>query len=259
MPGLIIDRKEYAVSDLFISNYKDVNHAGLKLKAGEDMRRRTTSWVRSIVLHNTKNIETKMKPGRGPSTSLGERIAKLWSTDARNAGAHLSVDWDGTISCHADLLLDAAYHAGTMNEVSIGIEIYEDNKGIVYEEQLKATCKLVVGLCSFFRIQKQMPHWDDHKTIDAIVSGGKTCVGVFGHRHQKATKQADPGNDIFAMLLHDFGFKEFDFHSAEDSVYWRKIQFQLGIEALGYPDPTTCDALQLLGFLNGLYDFKTPL
>jgi len=262
MPGLIIDGRVELIPETVL-NYKD--HPELKLKAGEDMRARHTRWIRSIVLHNTKNISTFVAPGAGPSTKLGERIAKLWATDGRNAGAHLSVDWDGTICCHCDLLQDAAYHAGSLNEVSIGIEIYEDSKGMVYADQLDVVVRLVQWLCQRFGIQMQMPLAMDNSEIPRIKTGGSDCVGVFGHVHQwEAGKKHDPGFDVFKCLA-AVGFKEFDFVGCDvtgaywDVGYWIPIQAKLGLQCDGVPGPKTCDALQQLGFANGLYDFSTPI
>lgn len=260
MPGLIIDGRVELIPDLTIVNYKD--DPRLKLKPGEDMRTRHTRWIRSITLHNTKNIPTVTRPGRGPSTDLGDRIARLWSTDARNAGAHLSVDWDTDISCHCDLLQDAAYHAGSLNEVSIGIEIYEDGKGVVYEAQLTTVVLLVRWLCRRFRIQMQMPPRTDNSEIPRIKLGGEDCVGVFGHCHNYfAGKAHDPGFDIMTFLK-AAGFKELNFSRkdpqglTEDRKYWADIQGKLGLGTDGVPGPKTCDALQARGFANGLYDFS---
>lgn len=263
MPGLIVDGRSELIPGLTIVNYKD--HPELKLKAGEDMRARHTRWIRSIVLHNTKNRPTSIAPGAGPYTKLGDRIAKLWSTDGRNAGAHLSVDWDGTICCHCDLVQDAAYHASAMNEVSIGIEIYEDGQGMVYEGQLDVVVKLVVWLCQRFGIQMQMPPAMDNSEISRIKNGGDDCVGVFGHCHNNHKDKAhDPGFDIMKRLA-NAGFKEFDFYRkdpqglTEDRKYWANIQAKLGIGQDGVPGPKTRDALQARGFANGLYDFQSVI
>jgi hypothetical protein len=264
MAGLVINGKEESVLGLDIINYKD--DSKLKLKPGEDMRARNTRWIRSIVWHNTKNIQTVVKPGKGPNTDLDHRIARLWATDGRNAGAHLSVDWDGTICCHADLLLDATYHASSMNEVSIGGEIYEDNNGTVHEYQLECVVKLTHWLCQRFGIQKQIPNPLLNREIPRIVDGGRNCVGVFGHCHQYGGKKDDPGLDIFKLLNAD-GFKSFQFvldmgstyTPPSDIAYWYEIQKKLRVTQDGIPGPATRDALQAKGFAYGLYDWKTEL
>lgn len=252
-PGVVIGGRVEDVPTLNkVENYKQ--RPMLKLQPGEDMRARHTRWVRAICLHNTKNIETKIAgKAMGRNTKLGDRIARLWATDGRHAGAHLSVDWDGTVSCHADLLEDAAYHAGVFNDVSIGIEIYEDSKGKVYGGQLDVVVALVEWLCARFRIQRQMPLARYDGPIRRVVYGGEDCVGVFGHCHQYAGKQHDPGRSIFKRLA-SVGFHEFDFNARLDLMWWRQKQEVLGgLYCDGIPGPKTCDALQAGGCRNGLW------
>lgn len=252
MPGLIIGKKEFQVPGLEIVNYYDFRK--LKLIPGEDMRRRHTRWVRSIFLHNTKNIETIVVEGTGPETRLEDRIARLWATDARHAGAHLCVDWDCTVACLADLLYDAAYHAGQVNEVSIGIEIYEDHLGRIYAGQLAVVHQLVRWLCARFCIQMQMPPRDFDGTIPRLLRGGGDCVGVFGHCHACAKKRTDPGRSVFHWLA-ERGFREFDFCNDEDKVFWYDVQKKYGLAQDGVPGPITCDALRAdgAGYRQGLW------
>jgi len=228
----------------------------LKLVPGHSMRDRRTRWIRSIVLHNTKNIPTVVLPGTGPSTDLGTRIAKFWSTNSDPAGAHLSVDWDGKVFCHADLVKDAAYHASAMNEVSIGIEIYQDSKGQVYEQQLWYVYTLVDWLCCRFGIQRQIPL--DTGKLNRLSKGGQNAVGVFGHCHNNAAKSNDPGTDIFALLAVN-GYHKYTFSSERDLMQWRAMQSKLNVQCDGIPGPATVDALRDRGFAHGLYDWKTEL
>jgi hypothetical protein len=257
--GLIIDGKIEDVHSTFTSvtakiiNYKD--DPKLKLIPGHSMRARHTRWIRSIVLHNTKNIPTVVKPGSGPNRNVGEAVASFWSTNPNPAGAHLAVDWDGTIYCLADLAQDATYHASSMNEVSIGIEIFEDMFGTVYENQLLSVVSLVRWLCRRFGIQRQMPNVMDNSEIPRIKLGGKDCVGIFGHCHQWfAGKAHDPGFDVFKFLA-AAGFKEFNFKTDEDKAFWKTVQSTLGLDSDGIPGPATRDVLQAHGFSGGLSDF----
>jgi hypothetical protein len=52
MPGFIINGREVQVPGLEIINFKD--DPNLRLKMGEDGKRRSTHWVRSIGVHSTK-------------------------------------------------------------------------------------------------------------------------------------------------------------------------------------------------------------
>lgn len=255
MPGLIIDGKTELVPGITVFNYKD--HPELKLKPGEDMRARHTRWIRSICWHNTKNIPTVLKQGKGPYTNLGNRIAKLWSTDNRNAGAHLSVDWDGTVCCHADLIRDATFHAGSVNEVSIGGEIYEDGNGVIYETQIDVVIHVTIWMCQRFGIQMQTLDPSNNSQIQRINSGGSDVVGVFGHCHQWKGKPDDPGKHVFDALINS-GFHTFSF-DRDDKDFWKDIQKKLGLKPDGVPGPVTCDALRAKGFIFGLYNWMTEI
>lgn len=250
MPGLIIDKKEFLIPGLEIVNYYDI--PALKLRASEDMRARRGLRVQSVGLHNTKAKETHVVPGVGPETRLETRITNWWSKDNSPAGAHLCVDYDRTIGCMADLLRDAAYHASSMNELSIGIEIYEDGTGKVYQAQLETVVALVEWLCAFFGVQRQMPPADYDGVVERIRKGGSTFYGVFGHCHQYAGKQKDPGRDIF-KYLRAAHFMEFDFNKNEDLHFWTPIQRKLGTDSDGMPGSITTDALRDAGYENGLW------
>jgi hypothetical protein len=256
MSGLIINGKTVQVPGLEIVNYYD--HPELKLRAGEDMRERHTRWIRSVCWHNTKNIPTALKPGCGPNTDLEHRITRWWSKDGTHAGAHLCVDWDQTIGCMADLLQDATYHASSLNEVSIGGELYEDSKGVIYQAQISAAVRATIWMCQRFGIQRQIPAPGHNDVIDRVREGGEDCVGVFGHCHQYSGKPNDPGVHIF-QALEKAGFRVFDFRADEDKDYWRDLQRKLGLKPDGIPGPKTRDALQARGFAYGLYDWQTAL
>jgi hypothetical protein len=258
MPGLVINGVEEEVPTLGFPVFNYIHNPALLLKMGHSMRARHTRRIKSIGLHNTKNIPTVVKPGFGHGTAVGERVVRWWTTNPKPAGAQLIIDWDGHVYCMADLLLHAAYHMGSMNEVSIGIEIYEDDHGAVYEGQLRETVNLVDWLCCRFQIQMQIPTVGFIEEIPRIANGGKDCYGVFGHCHNYHGKQNDPGLDIFRMLR-NAGFKEFNFVTKQDLVLWRDIQKQLGVVPDGIPGTETCDALQARGFNDGLYDWVSPV
>jgi len=117
--GFIIGENSEAPVGLTCTSWAD-DPTIPRLKLGEDTGRRSTTWVRGIVLHTTRGIpggkdkrQQRIVPGIGPR---GEavRIARVWASDPRKAGAHLVVDHDGSIVCVADLLLDRAFHAGNL-------------------------------------------------------------------------------------------------------------------------------------------------
>jgi len=263
MSGVVIAGKVELLPRGLGPVYNFLERPEIALRAGEDKRPRHGRWVHTIGVHNTKNRKTRVEPGTGPSTDLAGRVARYWSTDRRNAGAHLCVDWDCAVSCHCDLLHDAAYHMGSFNEGSIGIEMYQNDAGTLYEAQIAATVTLIEWLCRRFNIQRQMPaagssHSAHSKVLARVAAGGTNCVGVFGHWHNSEAKQEDPGREIFEALA-KAGFHEFDFGAEDDLDYWETIQAKLGLHADGIPGPMTCDALQARGFDCGLYDLTTEI
>lgn len=228
---------------------------------GKDVRRRKTPWVRSVVLHTTKGIPggkdrrpQKILPGIGPNTDVEERIARLWSTDPEGAGAHLSVDHDGSVGCHADLQLDATSHASLMNDVSIGIEIYQGANAEMYVEQLNVVVQLVDWLTRRFQIQRQFPVLYSGHAVERLEAGGKDCVGVFGHRDCSNNRGAgDPGDEIFAMFKRA-SYEAWDFEHEQDRNIWRARQRQHGVTpADGIPGGQTVLALQTVGRVGGLW------
>lgn len=256
MPGVIIDGNMYHIPGLpekEVINYVEVPEIGIKM--GEDMRMRTTRWVRNIVLHNTKNRKTIIAKGKGPETKLEKRIARWWSIDGNNAGAHLCVDWDGTIGCHCDLLKHAAYHAGRINDVSIGIELFEDSTGKVYEYQLEVAVKLINFLTQVFQIQRQIPSSASNRVIPRAASGGKDLVGIIGHCHVYRGKPDDPGVHIFEYL-ENAGYEILNFWVNNDLLTWKSRQYKLGFTSKdcdGIAGPMTINALQARGKPHGLY------
>jgi len=157
--GLIIGGKSYDVEDQVIQSFQDDKAFGLKPNDG---KKRPKTWIRGIVVHTTKGIPggrnktpQKIKPGIGPNSERDEKVAKMWSTDDRNAGAHLVVDSDGSWVCTCDLQTFAAYHAGNVNSVTVGIEIYQESDAGIYEVQLKNTIVMVNFLTRHFGIQRQ--------------------------------------------------------------------------------------------------------
>lgn len=258
--AIIIDGKPEELAGLVTASWLD--NPALRLRR-EDYRPRSTRWVRNIVLHTTKGIpggtdlrQQIIVPGLGPDTDVGERIAKLWSTDGRGAGAHLVVDHDGAIACLADLQLEAAYHAGSCNTVSIGIEIYQGVAAELYAEQLAVVVRLVDWLTRRFGIQRQIPMPYQGKPITRLELGALDFVGVFGHRDCSANRGAgDPGDEIFRLLA-VAGYEQFDLAIARDKVAWKARQRDAGIpleQVDGVPGPGTCAELARRGRPGGLW------
>jgi hypothetical protein len=259
MPGFIINGREVQVPGLEVINFKD--DPNLRLKMGEDGKRRSTHWVRSIGVHSTKGIPggsdhraQVILPGMGPASTNAERVAKYWTTDPTSAGAHLVVDHDGTIVCLADLLTEMAFHAGASNADSIGIETYQGKDAEFYDGQLDVVVLLIDALTYLFTetldgsLQRQFhaPYRAYHPMSRMDGENGN-YVGIYGHRDQTANRgPGDPG-DWLAQKLAAAGYESFNFEKGTDLEAWKVRQADLGVDADGVPGPKTARALRAAG------------
>lgn len=232
--------------------------------APEDSRTRGTHWVRSLFLHSTQGMfPQRIIPGVGPSRAA--KTVDWWRTGLRPDGkpvqsaAHLIVDSDAVTYCLADLVQRAAFHAGTVNEVSIGIEITQEPDGDIYQAAIDATVLLVDYLTLRLGIQRQFHGPYRAHPIERLSAGGQNCIGVFGHRDQTEERgRGDPGDVIFAALQ-AAGYERFDFGAGNDLTEWRDRQGSLQrfghpeVQADGVPGPITVAALRKMGHPGGLW------
>lgn len=268
MPGYIANGQEVTVPGLTILNWRD--QPGLRLRVGQigggnDGRRRHTRWIRQVILHTTKGIPggkdqraQQIRPGRGPDAGTELAVAKFWATSSKASGAHFVIDFDGSVGCLADVATEAAYHAGVVNDHSIGIEIYQGADAEIYQAQLVACRRLCDALTAQFGIQRQI-HKPYTGPVRRLERGGKDCVGVFGHRDVTDSRgPGDPGDAIFHELL-GAGYEAFDFGRATDRKEWigrqRALNETLGtdLDLDGIPGPATARALAAAGHPDGLY------
>jgi hypothetical protein len=271
MPGLIIRGQEIPINGLSVINYNDNPSIKLSIPGHNGRSRRAEEKVRAITLHVTggpdgkpywDNPEDYIKPGFGPGGSaLG--IIKYWIDSGVTAGAHLIVDFDGTIYCVSDLSNNVTYHATSVNWCTIGIEQCRgSHDGIMYEEQLQTTVKLVDALTRLFRIQRQFhkPYrpWKPVTRLTSKGGAGKDFYGIFGHRDQTDGRgPVDPGTPIFTRL-EQAGYEPFDFQNNQDIDIWKQRQQQLiDLQYLtgppdGLPGDNTNQALEAQGCKYGL-------
>lgn len=224
----------------------------------EDYTKRQTSWVRSIFFHTTIGDEpVTVTNVQEPDLGLPGTIT-AWQTDRRHAGAHLLIDLCGTLYCLCDLLYDASYHATTVNQVSIGIEIKQAPDKSTRQIQYDVALALTDFLTKEFGIQRQFhwPYLGDSNPVKRLAAGGKNAVGIFGHRDQTDQRgKGDPGDYIF-RVLHDAGYERMNFELAEDIKTWWQRQTYLGIphdEVDGIPGMGTRSYLINAGYRNGIW------
>lgn len=234
-----------------------------RLELGEDARRRKSDWVRLVVLHTTKGIPggrdhrpQKILLGMGAPSIAAERVAHFWSSDPTPSGAHVVVDRDGDVLCLADLARDCAFHAGPVNDVSIGIEIYQGKDAEIYEGQLEATVVLCDFLARTFGIQRQWPLYRTNVASARLEAGGRNVVGFVGHRSVTTNRgTGDPGDPVFSALYRA-GYERHDIDDGEDRRVWHERQQAFGWHVKdcdGVPGPATVRALKAAGKPHGLW------
>jgi hypothetical protein len=236
MMGFVIDGVDEVVEGLACLSWRDDRRVP-RLSSTGDGRRRSTRWLRGIVLHTTKGIPggrdrrpQQILPGTGPDGGHDLRVARYWSGDPTRSGAHLVVDHDGSIVCTADLMDECAFHAGPVNDVSIGIEIYQGRDAEMYADQLAAVVRLVDWLTRRFGIQRQMPHRYVGGPLTRLAAGGRNLIGVYGHRDVTSNRGAgDPGDAIFELFI-AAGYEPWDLEAVQDLEVWKQRQRELHIQ-----------------------------
>ena len=214
MSGLLIAGRSVLVAGLDIVNSNDV--AWCNLRPG-DYRMRKTRWVRSIVVHSTGGdwpMPVVEEPGPGGEC---ERYADIWQTDPAHSAAHLVVDSRGRIACLADLQYVCAYHATSVNDVSIGIEMAQMRDGSIHRATIDATVRLCRAICAdiWIPFQVNASKYTGHP-ISRLAAGGADAVGIYGHRDQSEQRgRGDPGDAIYEALI-AAGAEPLDFARGED-------------------------------------------
>ncbi|HEX7018740.1 MAG TPA: N-acetylmuramoyl-L-alanine amidase [Gemmatimonadaceae bacterium] len=266
MSGLLIDGKLHDVPGVDVISPEQFPWARLSQL---DFRARQTSWVRQLTIHTTKGISKQyVRAGRGAG-GKDKAVADFWRGDPHHSAAPLIVDNDGSVVCLCDLLKVEAFHATTVNTWSVGIEMYQEPDGSIYEAVLDSTVKLVLRLCDLLGIplQGEARPYKEGAIIERLLHGGKDAVGVFGHRdnawdfnhNASARGRGDPGDQIFlrlraaGMLLHRYDDKPIP----GDRAYWAKVQdglnkrYGINIGTDGVCGPETVRTLRKYGLWNG--------
>ncbi|MDQ3295056.1 MAG: N-acetylmuramoyl-L-alanine amidase [Myxococcota bacterium] len=252
--ALLVAGLEVSVPGLDIFSRRRTSWA--KLDPG-DFRMRRTSWVRQIILHTTKGTHPQhVIPGKGPN-GADKIVADFWRGDPEHSAAHIVIDRDGSVACLADLAAHCAYHATTSNDWSVGLELYQERNGGIYEAVLDAAVKLVPAICEILQIPFQIAG-DDYagKPIARMLTGGPDCVGIFGHRDNTDRRgRGDPGDEIYRRLI-DAGAEPLWFAQRDDIEAWSRRQRRLVLwgERLmvdGICGPSTLAAMRRRGFANG--------
>lgn len=245
----------------------------------DDYRSRHTRWVRQIILHTTKGVWPQyVRKDAGPP-GMGKAVADFWRGDPQHSAAHIVVDRDGSVVCLADLATVCAYHATTSNDWSVGIEMYQEGDGGVYEAVLESTVKVVSAICDAMAIAVQIcdDPYQEGKIVERMRNGGPDCIGIFGHRDQawkfpfqmtdaerkrypqgySSRGRGDPGDEIYHRIVSELNPERFRYSEDEDLHTWgprqQKLNEKFGekLQVDGIAGPSTIAALRRHGFLDG--------
>lgn len=274
MSGLLINGTLYDIPGVSVISPGQFSWAKLDQR---DFRARPTAWVRQITIHTTKGMSKQyVRAGKGPG-GKDKVVADFWRGDPNHSAAQLVVDNDGSIVCLCDLLKTEAYHATTVNTWSVGIEMYQESDGGIYDAVFESAVKLVLRLCDLFGIplQGEARPYKEGVILERLKHGGKDAVGVFGHRDNawdfdrngSTRGRGDPGDEIFlrlraaGMLLHRYDDKPIP----GDRAYWSKVQdglnkkYGINIGTDGVCGPETVRTLRKYGLWNGGVFSKPPV
>lgn len=281
MSGLVLAGIQVEVPGVRVLNGTDDARARLST---EDYKRRT-GVVDKIVVHTTKGIfPQKILPGQGPF-GRAFYVADFWKNDPLRSAAPIVIDGH-LVLCLGDLLTQAAHHATTANPRSIGIELYQEASGAIYEGTLLNAVRVVRAICGLsfderFAHSLAVPYqlaadaYVPGKIIERLKAGGDDFAGIFGHRDQAwmfpehltpakrleyprgyaGRGRGDPGDEIGARLISD-GCEPFKLGAREDLVAWMRRQARLNtwgakLVADGICGRATIAAMKRFGFAHG--------
>lgn len=231
--GPIVNARPRPIPGLAVQNYLD--NGALTLLLPEDGAVRRTTWIRALCMHTTKGIWPQaIVPGFGPHVDDAAKVNRYWSNSRKRAGAQFVTDRDGDAGSLCDCFRVAAYHASQVNQVTEGVEIYQESDGDVYAGQLEATVKLCDALTWFLRIQRQVQsaYVGPIPRLDELQKG-LDVVGVYGHRDVTSARgRGDPGDHIYTALL-AAGYEAVDYDTSTDLAMWKPRQAALNAEGAG--------------------------
>lgn len=259
--GMIVNGVREMIPGLDVENWRDDLRHRLKIGPGGDGTTRRALAPQLVVVHSTKGIPggTNRKPqrfrsGAGPKGSAAEATVRYWTRSAVQAGAHIIIDFDGQIICTADLHTETTYHAGGVNDISIGIEVVQgeaEDHAYFYDIQRQRTLSLLDWITRRFRIQRQFPKgYTTGGWVPRLgKNGGRTCRGVCQHRDQTSNRGAGDCGDWLVDDLSAAGYEGSNWAQDHDLETWRQRQQMLNANGAhltvdGQPGPKTAEAVE---------------
>lgn len=259
---ITINTKDYNIPNLTTKSWKD-GISWLKYITDKSPRNKP---IRSIVVHTHEGLKSALIQGIGPSSSTAQALARYQVNTDREVSWDYTVDSDGTVLVQNDPALDYSWQAGSINPVSLGIELVQTNINgtrSLYSEQVQKAVFLIGFLTAVLGIQRQIP-WDKQRDKPVLtqiprIQNSKNFYGVLGHvQLTKDRGPGDPGEHIF-YALRDAGYELFDINLNEDIETWKKRQAVLGIlNPDGIPGAETTRRIKDSGMKNGMW-VKRPI
>lgn len=218
------------------------------------------------MVHTHEGLKSTLIQGTGASSSTAQALARYQVNTDREVSWDYTVDSDGTVLVQNDPALDYSWQAGSINPVSLGIELVQTNINgtrSLYSEQVQKAVFLIGFLTAVLGIQRQIP-WDKQRDKPVLtqiprIQNSKNFYGVLGHvQLTKDRGPGDPGEHIF-YALRDAGYELFDINLNEDIETWKKRQAVLGIlNPDGIPGAETTRRIKDSGMKNGMW-VKRPI
>ena len=261
--GMIVNGVREVIPGIDVENGHDNPLHRLRIGPGGDGTRRSASAPQLAVVHSTKGIPggrnnkpQRFRPGAGPKGNAAEANVRYWTRSPDPAGAHILIDFDGQVICTADLQTECAYHAGGVNDISIGIEVVQgeaDDHAYFYEIQRTRTVEVLDWFTRRFKIQRQFPlGYTRSGWIERLrTNGGRTCRGVCQHRDQTSNRGRGDCGDWLVDALLAAGYEGTNWEKGIDLETWRLRQQMLNANGAnlsidGQPGAKTAEALERL-------------
>lgn len=264
---LVLDGRKVEVPGVVMSNFLD--NPKLKFTDKADYGLRKTQWVRSIVYHTRMGISPQSLVANEKDRKWDFKGVSRASGDTRHCSWHISIDSDGSAACHLDIVRHKAYHATHMNDISVGIEMFQDSNGGITQATLNSAVLIGDVLTRELGIQRQFPSetkictrfaspFKRHKhTYLPGGKAGKDYCGLLGHRNLTRNRgRGDPG-DLIWIAFANANYQRFAVDLAEDQEVWALNQSDFLMyedgDCDGVPGPGTVRDLKAMGIHHGIW------
>jgi hypothetical protein len=139
-----------------------LDHPGLPWMTDGHARTRR---VAAVIIHTTKGRGGALLDAASEPSTQAERYARYQAGTKRDVSWDFTVDLDGTVVQHNDPTGACgerrapwvAWHAGSANEWSVGVEVVQSESRALYVAQLRVLVALVDFLCEQYGVPRRVP------------------------------------------------------------------------------------------------------